>query len=202
MILAVVVGLILNRRPPEKVPAPLAKTENKPTQPIRTPEKRALSQNVAQIEPPAKTVIKQSEPIAKSRNIPPASARKPLQEMPALIEKSETQSEEQTPSPEKSAVLQDLPLEEPQEKQDIKTPERHKDTERFSSLPVKQANDSGLELQAIAWSSDPNNRIAVMNGRILREGESIERVLVTRIGKDHVIFKDGRNEWRQVFRIK
>lgn len=202
MILAVGGGLILSRKPPEKVLAPIARTEIKPTKHIRSPEKRALPQNVAQIEPPAKKDIKKSEPNTKPRNIPPAPVRKPLQEIPALIEKTKTKPEERIRSPEKSAVLQDLSQIEPQEKKGVEKAEQNKEIERFSSLPVKQTNDSGLELQAIAWSSDPKNRIAVINGRILREGESIERVQVTHIGKDNVIFKDGRNEWRQVFRIK
>ncbi len=193
LILAVGGGLLLSRKPPIKVLTPIERTEIKPTKQIRPPEKSLLSRDLAQVEAPAKKEINKSEPMTKPGDIPPFPARRPLEEIPAIIEKTETK-------PEKSAKVNDYPQIEPRENKGVKKSEQNKDTERFLSLPV--ANDSRFELQAIAWSSDPKNRIAVINGRILREGESIERVLVTHIGKDDVIFKDGRNEWRQVFRIK
>ena len=58
-----------------------------------------------------------------------------------------------------------------------------------------------FELQAISWSSNPKKRMVVINNRIVREGESVENVLVTHIGKDDVVLKKGREEWRQLFRF-
>jgi hypothetical protein len=37
---------------------------------------------------------------------------------------------------------------------------------------------------------------------VLREGGSIEKVLITHIGKNEIIFKKGGEEWKQVFRHK
>jgi hypothetical protein len=37
---------------------------------------------------------------------------------------------------------------------------------------------------------------------VLREGGSVERVLVTHIGKNEVIFKKQGEEWKQLFRLK
>jgi hypothetical protein len=71
--------------------------------------------------------------------------------------------------------------------------------DRFASLPVKRSNQSKIEIQAIAWSSDPRGRLAVINGFILRERESIDNATVMHIGKDSVIFKKQGEEWKQMF---
>ena len=70
---------------------------------------------------------------------------------------------------------------------------------RFASMNVKRSNQTNIELQAIAWSNDPKSRLAVINGRILRERESIDNVIVMHIGRDEVIFKKGLEEWTQMF---
>jgi len=68
-----------------------------------------------------------------------------------------------------------------------------------SAIPFKSAGGSGLQLQAIAWSSDPKESIAVVNGRILREGSSIEGALIVRIDENDVSFQKGGEQWRQKF---
>ena len=79
---------------------------------------------------------------------------------------------------------------------------QHSENRRTLSIPVKQAHESGLHLQAIAWSSDPESRIAVINGQVLREGGSVERALVTHIGKNEVVFRKQGEEWKQLFRLE
>ena len=68
-----------------------------------------------------------------------------------------------------------------------------------SSLPLKSSDGSGLKLQAIAWSSDSKERICVVNGRILREGGSIEGVLIIKIDKNDVSFQKEGEQWKQQF---
>ncbi len=68
-----------------------------------------------------------------------------------------------------------------------------------SAIPFKSAGGSGLQLQAIAWSSDSKESIAVVNGRILREGGSIEGTLIVRIDKNDVSFQKGGEQWKQKF---
>jgi hypothetical protein len=71
---------------------------------------------------------------------------------------------------------------------------------KFASAKIME--DSKIELQAIAWSIDPKERIAVINGRVVREGASLEGFTITRIGKDEV-FVVQRNELRKlVFTVK
>ncbi len=66
---------------------------------------------------------------------------------------------------------------------------------------LKQVLDSELELQAIAWSIDPNERIAVINGQIVKEGESIEEFFIVRISSESVVVKRGAKEWELIFRL-
>jgi Type II secretion system protein B len=70
---------------------------------------------------------------------------------------------------------------------------------RFAKIPVKQSNQTEIEIQAIAWSKDPISRLAVINGLILREGESIDNVMVVNIDKDAVVFEKGGQKWKQLF---
>jgi hypothetical protein len=81
----------------------------------------------------------------------------------------------------------------------IEKPGQHTKTDRFASIPVKRSNQTKIDLQAIAWSNDPKSRLAVINGLILRERESIDNVVVMHIGKDAVVFRQGREEWKQMF---
>jgi hypothetical protein len=56
-----------------------------------------------------------------------------------------------------------------------------------------------LKLPAFVWAGYSKSRMAVINGRIIRERESVDGALVTHIGKDYVIFEKGTEEWRQLF---
>jgi len=66
----------------------------------------------------------------------------------------------------------------------------------------KVKDDPRIELQALVWSADAKNSFAVINNRIFREGQTFDGILVKKIDKDEVYFKDGRNEWREEFRIR
>jgi hypothetical protein len=75
--------------------------------------------------------------------------------------------------------------------------------------PVKQVSrsyrrldDSKLKLQAIAWSDDAAQRIAVINNHVVREGESVEGFSVNQIRQDDIIVNDGTESWRLEFGLK
>ena len=106
------------------------------------------------------------------------------------------------PKSEPKASIPDLPVKEAFTRIEEKNSEQDKVAERLTSRAVKHASETELELQAIAWASDPKNRIAVINGHVVREGESIDRAMVVQIGKNEVAFKKDGEEWRQVFRHK
>ncbi len=63
-------------------------------------------------------------------------------------------------------------------------------------------NDSKIKLQALAWSSDAARRMAVINGRIVREGESMDGYQINQIRQEDVVVSDGRQSWRLEFGLK
>ena len=71
------------------------------------------------------------------------------------------------------------------------------------SLDALQALDSSqLKLQAIAWSEDISRRMAVINNRIVREGETVDGFSITKIRQDDVIVTDGSASWKLEFSLK
>ena len=63
-------------------------------------------------------------------------------------------------------------------------------------------NDSKIKLQALAWSSDAARRMAVINGRIVREGESMDGYQINQIRQEDVVVSDGRQSWSLEFGLK
>lgn len=55
---------------------------------------------------------------------------------------------------------------------------------------------------AIAWSGDPSRRLAVVNGHIVKEGETVDGFSVTQIRKDDIIVNDGGRSWRVELNLK
>ena len=66
----------------------------------------------------------------------------------------------------------------------------------------EQADEKMLELQAIAWSNVPEERIAIINGKIVREGEPIDGFFVSRIESEVVFVKEGTSEKKIMFKLK
>jgi MSHA biogenesis protein MshK len=62
--------------------------------------------------------------------------------------------------------------------------------------------DSKLKLQALAWSADDARRIAVINGRIVREGESVDGYQVIQIREEDVVVNDGGKSWSLEFAMQ
>jgi hypothetical protein len=61
---------------------------------------------------------------------------------------------------------------------------------------LNRLDDSKLRVMAIAWAEDPGRRLAVVNGHIVREGESVDGYTVTRIRRDDLVVSDGTRSWR------
>ena len=77
---------------------------------------------------------------------------------------------------------------------------------RKSASPVKRSykrlDDPKIKLQAIAWSNDASKRIAVINGHVVREGESVEGFLIDQIRQEDVVVNDGSTSWQLEFSLK
>jgi hypothetical protein len=85
----------------------------------------------------------------------------------------------------------------------VETTPTHAGSEKDDTalLPMLK-DDPRIDLQAIAWSADSKSSFAVINNRIVREGQTCDGIVLIKIDKDEVYFRDGRNEWREKFRIK
>jgi hypothetical protein len=66
----------------------------------------------------------------------------------------------------------------------------------------RRLDDDRIKLQAIAWSKVAAQRIAVINGHVVREGESVEGFSVNQIRQEDVIVSDGTESWQLEFRLK
>lgn len=62
--------------------------------------------------------------------------------------------------------------------------------------------DGPLTLQAISWAEAPENRIAVINGKICRQNERIDGYRIQTINPDDVRVSDGEKTWRLSFGIR
>ena len=62
--------------------------------------------------------------------------------------------------------------------------------------------DGPLTLQAISWAVSPEDRIAVINGKICRERDRIEGYGIQRINDEDVWVSGNGNTWRLVFKLK
>ena len=193
---------ILSQKPREKASSIVVKNEIKPAKPVSLPEKKVSMSDLTNKEMSSKKDVEKAEPIAKAVKMTSISVPKPQKKSLALVSQTEIKSSKHLSSPKNKPAIQDLLQKETTTSKDVEKSEQNTEAERFASIPVKQAGETGLKLQAIAWSSDSKNRLVVINGNIVREGESIEEVFVEHIGKNEVIFKNGREEWRQLFRLK
>lgn len=73
---------------------------------------------------------------------------------------------------------------------------------RSAADSLDRLEESKLKVMAIAWAVDPARRLAVVNGHIVREGESVEGYSVTQIRKDDIIVNDGSRSWRVELNLK
>ncbi len=68
--------------------------------------------------------------------------------------------------------------------------------------PMPDLTTAKIKLQALAWSSDAARRMAVINGRIVREGESMDGYQINQIRQEDVVVSDGRQSWSLEFGLK
>ncbi|HUT43613.1 MAG TPA: general secretion pathway protein GspB [Desulfobacterales bacterium] len=184
-VFAVGAGLILSQKLHEKKPELITKKEDILQKPFRLPEKKAAMPDKVQKELSSRKDVKKIEPIAQAAKAAPPSAHKSRGNTAVLFN--------QKTSPQQQARKETV-AGKPSEK-----PGQNTKADRFASMPVKRSNQTKIEVQAIAWSNDPKSRLAVINGLILREGESVDNVIVMHIGKDAVVFKKGEEGWKQMF---
>ena len=72
----------------------------------------------------------------------------------------------------------------------------------FKEPIVPLLEDQKLKMQAISWAVQPENRIAVINAKIVREGDSIEGYRIAEIREDGVIVSKGGIAHKLELRLK
>ncbi|MCP5105500.1 MAG: GspB domain-containing protein [bacterium] len=61
--------------------------------------------------------------------------------------------------------------------------------------PVRETNRPQLNLTGILWSEKPGKRLALINDRYFKEGETINGISVLQIEKKTVTFQSGEEKW-------
>ncbi len=72
-------------------------------------------------------------------------------------------------------------------------------TEAAISAQADRMTDGRLKVQAIVWSPTAEDRMAVINNRIVREGAVMEGFSIVEIEQDNVFAKEGEHLWRIPF---
>jgi hypothetical protein len=231
VILAGGAWFIFSRKAPEKPLEPVAKSKTEHKKAAAVPERKAPlpeiaqkekagGQNVEQPEPAAKLIARAAPAIGESaEKATGQAAKQPEPEMEettvsvpakrAPVEKPLPSTEEEEIKADTYAATSDENVFEPgpgensaSSRSYIDDYKRAEPSGRFELIAVKNEDESGLKLQAIAWSENPEHRMAVINNNIVREGGSVEGAAVTHIGEDMVVFKKGGEEWKQLFRLR
>jgi hypothetical protein len=63
-------------------------------------------------------------------------------------------------------------------------------------------SDPRIDLQALVWSPESTARFVVINNRLIKEGGSIDDIVVVRINRDDVLLAEGSDRWHEVFKIR
>ena len=63
-------------------------------------------------------------------------------------------------------------------------------------------SDPRIDLQALVWASEPAARFVVINNRLIKEGGSVDNIIVVRINPDDVLLAEGSDRWHEEFKIR
>ncbi|MFH1984362.1 MAG: general secretion pathway protein GspB [Pseudomonadota bacterium] len=124
----------------------------------------------SEMKPPQAMKASRKAHISAVRSVPKPAGTEKVSKRPSM--------------PDKSAMNRIVPFPSP-----ALSPDRAELTAAGEPLPVAE----GLTLMAVSWSDHPENRLAVINGRIIREGGRIEGHDVLQIAAEQVVLgSNGR----------
>lgn len=177
-------------------------SENDRSASTGSPEKGPLYQ--AKIHPPAPKPAQMQKP---SERLPGMSDRQKNDKNNLFTASGKTETLPKSTSSKsrmaRSQKADQKKTSRPKTRASVASPSRKsKSALKQSSRSYRSLEESKLQLQAIAWSEDAARRIAVINGHVVREGESVEGFSVTQIRQDDIIVNDGTESWQVEFRLK
>lgn len=137
-----------------------------------------------QASPPPQTIAKLPPPPPKEATPPTAAPVEKTVPMPKAA-----------PPP----AVKKIPSAPRKEKPPARAVEAEPDRSATADLPVLTTD---LKLQAISWASAPGDRLAVINGNIMREGTTLEGYSIVQIDRDEVMVRKGSEQWKLVFNLR
>lgn len=164
-----------------KIPSTTAKEPSDRTEPSRRarPQTKSLvAGQPATGKGPAVTSTQQQR-----RGIRPEAARQP--------------PPRQTLTPSKKSIAGKRAVSRKPSGAETATPKNSRAIKSYARL-----NDSNIQLQALAWSADAAKRMAVINGRIVREGESMDGYQINQIRQEDVVVSNGGQFWSLEFGLR
>jgi hypothetical protein len=63
-------------------------------------------------------------------------------------------------------------------------------------------SDPRIELQALVWAPAAADRFVVINNHLIKEGGSVDNIVVVTINRDDVLLSEGSDRWHQEFKIR
>ena len=171
----------------------------KPKQPYKAVETKSVSKTQENRQAqPAEETLKTPPPSRKRRPVATTQKRSPS---PVPVTAKTPIEATQQPAP--------LPVVQTPQKPATRKPSPEPRAPKETPPPQSEAKpsppnlaDSSYTLQAIAWSKNPDERLAVINGMVLREGDGIEGITVTQIGTNEVIVQKESKLWKLVFQAR
>ena len=146
---------------------------------------------------------KHSPPSEKSQRAQPEKKQSPRlteKRIPQPEKSPQSKPTEEQPSrPVKERRLQPqeerpvIPESKPQ--QPLERMQKPVEDEPVKKEPVKEMKKPGLNLEGILWSQEAARRLALINNRYLKEGDTIEGASIVRIGKKEVTLQMGDEKW-------
>jgi hypothetical protein len=133
---------------------------------------------------PEKQPLRATAPTAASR----------LQPTPSQLAQPVRQTAVPTSIP--VAAPTEVPIPRPAETVVTSQPAAARETDkRFRS-------DPRIDLQALVWAPEPTARFVVINNRLIKEGGSVDNIVVVRINPDDVLLAEGSDRWHEEFKIR
>jgi cytoskeletal protein RodZ len=179
---------------------------------IRRPDTEPTAASMESAQPPATSIVRVPIPVP------------PKQKTHAPVAKTVTapEKQQQTDTPVvKPTVQQETPPPQQSKKDDVyetkaavRSPAApiHQPVAPMKPIPppsskpadddVTIKHDPRIDLQALVYSSVAAERFVVINNRLLKEGASIENMVVVRINRDDVLLANGTVQWREAFTVR
>jgi FtsZ-interacting cell division protein ZipA len=194
-------------RSSEKAPIYQAKIHPNPNQAEDTAKKRTTPSGRQSIQTGSNDEQDSADLNISSRPPPQMPVQQKNQKKPIFISPDKNKPLEQT-STAKENISQSQPAASQNQVQQNQRQSPLASTEKTQAMSpqvpraYRRLDDDKLKLQAIAWSKSAAQRIAVINGHVVREGESVAGFSVNQIRQEDVIVNDGTESWQLEFGLK